>query len=41
LITQAIFGKQYRSWSSLICSLLQFPVTFSLKDPLTFLKTLF
>jgi len=31
--------QQHRSWSSSLCSLLQFPVTSSILDPSIFLKT--
>ena len=41
LITQIIFGEQYRSLSSSLCSLLHSPVTSSLLGPNTLLKPLF
>jgi len=40
-ITQAIFGADYRSWSSSLCSLLLSPVTSSLVDPNIFFSSLF
>ena len=33
LITQIIFGEEYRSWSSSLCSLLHSPVTSSILGP--------
>ena len=39
LITQTIFGEEYISWSSSICSLLHSPVTSSLLDPNILLST--
>jgi hypothetical protein len=41
LFTRIIFGDQYRSLSSSLCSLLYSPVTPSLLDPNTPLSTLF
>ena len=41
LITRIIFGEQYRSKSSSLCSLLHSPVTSSLLGPNTFPSTLF
>ena len=41
LITQIIFGEQYRSLSSSLCNFLHSPVTSSLLDPNTLLNTLF
>jgi hypothetical protein len=41
LITRIIFGDEYRSLSSLLCSLLQFPVASSLLGPNILLSTLF
>jgi hypothetical protein len=41
LITRIIFGDQYRSLSSSLCSLLHSPVTSSLLGPNIFLSTLF
>ena len=41
LITRRIFDEAYRSYSSLLCSLLHFPVTSSLLGPNIFLSTLF
>jgi len=41
LITRMIFGDEYRVQSSLLCSLLQSPVTLSLIGPNIFLITLF
>ena len=40
LITQIILGENYTSWHSLLYSFLQSPVTSSLLDPNTFLRTL-
>src|SRR5215475_12252883 len=39
--TRTILGKEYRSFSSSLCSLLHSPVTSSLLGPYTFLNTLF
>ena len=41
LITRIIFGEQYRSLSSSLCSFLHSPVTSSLLDPNILLNTLF
>ena len=41
LITRIIFGEQYRSLSSSLCSFLHSPVTSSLAGPNTLLNTLF
>jgi hypothetical protein len=41
LITQMIFGEEYRAQSSLLCSLLHSPVTLSLLGPNILLSTLF
>jgi hypothetical protein len=41
LINRIIFGEQYRSLSSSLCSFLQSPVTSSLLDPNILLNTLF
>jgi hypothetical protein len=41
LITRIIFGDEYRSLSSSLCSLLHSPVTSSLLDPNILLSTLF
>jgi hypothetical protein len=41
LITRIIFGDDYRSLSSLLCSPLHFPVASSLLGPNTLLSTLF
>jgi len=41
LITRTIFGEQYRSLSSSLCSFLHSPVTSSLSDPNILLITLF
>ena len=41
LITQIIFGEQYRSLSSSFCSFLNSPVTLSLLGPNIFFSTLF
>jgi hypothetical protein len=41
LMTRVIFGEEYRSWSSLVCSLLRSPVTSSLLGPNIFLRILF
>jgi len=40
-ITRTIFGEQYRSLSSSLCSFLHSPVTSSLLGPNTLLNTLF
>jgi hypothetical protein len=40
LITQIIFGEEYRSWSFSLCSLLHSPVTSSVLGPNIFLSTL-
>jgi len=40
-ITRTIFGEQYRSLSSSLCSFLHFPVTLSLLAPNILLSTLF
>ena len=39
LITRIIFGEQYRSLSSSLCSVLQLPVTLSLLGPNIYLST--
>jgi hypothetical protein len=39
LVTQIIYGQQYKSWSSVLCSLLHYPITLSLLGP-HILKTL-
>ena len=41
LITQAIFGDGYKSWSCTLCSLHHSPGTSSLLRPIIFLSTLF
>jgi len=41
LITRKIFGQQYKSLSSSLCSLLHSPVTLSPSGPKIFLNTLF
>jgi len=41
LITWTIFGEEYRSFSSSLCSFLHSPVTSSHLDPNIFLSTLF
>ena len=41
LITRKVLGKSYRSLSSSLCTFLHSPVTSSLLDPNTLLKTLF
>ena len=41
MITRMIFGEEYRAQSSLLCSLLQSPVTSSLLGPNILLSTLF
>jgi len=41
LITKTIFGEEYRSLSSSLCSFLYFPVTSSLVEPNILLSTLF
>jgi hypothetical protein len=41
LITQMIFGEEYRAWSSSLCSLLHSSVTSSLSGPNILLSTLF
>jgi len=41
LITRKIFGEQYKSLSSSLCSLLHSPVTLSPSGPNIFLNTLF
>jgi hypothetical protein len=41
LITWMIFGEEYRTWSSSLCSLLHCPVTSSLLDPNILLSTIF
>ena len=41
LMTPVIFGEEYRSWSSSVCSLLHSPVTSSLLGPNIFLRALF
>jgi hypothetical protein len=41
LITRIVFGDEYRSLSSSICSLLHSPVTLSLLGPNILLSTLF
>jgi len=40
-IARIIFGKQYSSWSSSLCSLLHSPLTLSLLGPNIFRSTLF
>ena len=40
-ITQIIFGEEYRSVSSSLCGLLNYPIISSLLSPNTLLKTLF
>ena len=40
-ITQIVFGGEYRSWRSSLCSLFYSPVTSSLLGPTIFLRTLF
>jgi hypothetical protein len=41
LITQIIFGKQYKSWNSSLCGLLQCPITSVLSSANILLSTLF
>jgi len=41
LITRIIYGEEYRSYSSSLCSFLHFPVTSSLLGPNILLSTLF
>ena len=41
IITRTILGKQYRSFSSSLCSFFHFPVASSLLDPNILLSTLF
>ena len=41
MMTRVIFGEEYRSGSSSVCSLLHSPVTSSLLCPNIFLRTLF
>jgi len=41
LITRIVFGDEYRSYSSSLCSLLHYPITSSLLDLNIFLSTLF
>jgi hypothetical protein len=33
VIIRILFGEEYKSWSSLLCSLLHYPVTLSLLGP--------
>ena len=41
VITQIMNSEQYKSWSSSLCSLLQYPVTLSFLGPNIFLNTIF
>ena len=41
LIIRMIFGEKYRAWSSLLCSLLHYPVALSFSGPNILLSTIF
>jgi len=40
IISQSVFGEEYKSWSSSVCSSLHSPVNSSFVDPNSFLRTL-